>query len=212
MKEQYFVRCDTWSNILHLWLTCHHEDELTSKENPGISTIDPNHPRIALRRANTEMKAINMTAIFATRLMDIDAPTASASNTFVSSLEKITTDSFWMKSEQRQVILKRFAPFQHFSTRYREKGFSQGLQIFPVILEDEILCRQKNINLSSQTEIANIRANQREFQMHLMHFKAHVFSISISSTSVNSGSSVSGYINLDIASAAGALITEADSK
>lgn len=45
-----------------------------------------------------------------------------------------------------------------------------------------------------------------------LHSFAYVFSISISSTYLNSGSSVSGYINLDIANAAGALITEADNK
>jgi len=61
---------------------------LTSKDNSGKSIIEPNHAKIAFNRANIEINAINMTAMFATRLMDIDAPTANASNTFVSSLER----------------------------------------------------------------------------------------------------------------------------
>ena len=39
-----------------------------------------------------DKKAINITAIFATKPIDIDAPTASASNAFFSSLQKKQTN------------------------------------------------------------------------------------------------------------------------
>ena len=59
----------------------------TSKEI-STSTILPPHPSTSFRNSLIAKNAINMTAIFATNTIDIDAPTARASMKFFSSLKQ----------------------------------------------------------------------------------------------------------------------------
>lgn len=60
-----------------------------------------------------DKKAINITAIFATKPIDIDAPTASASNAFFSSLQKKQTNN--TLENIPKILPKKFTfNFKHF--------------------------------------------------------------------------------------------------
>ena len=68
--------------------------KLTSNDNCGQSTILPNQLSIAFTNARRERNAIRLAAMFATRLIDCDAPAAAASIKFCSVLKQKNTLGF----------------------------------------------------------------------------------------------------------------------
>ena len=75
---------------------------LTSKLSSHNPTIQPSQESSPLKNASIDVKAINITPMLATKPIDIDAPTANASNIFFSSLCRLLfMVCGWLKEKEK---------------------------------------------------------------------------------------------------------------